>query len=320
MSEPAVSVVMPVRNAAPYLEESVGSILAQTFADFELVVLENGATDGSGEVLRALAARDPRIRLSETAAALGRAGSSNGVVQRSRAPVIVRMDADDVSHPRRLERQLEVLRRQPDVVLVGTLYAGIDRNGRRVRPRDRASLMRHSTESPFPHGTTALRRRAFDQVGGYREECEGWEDLDLLHRLSRLGRVLVIPDALYSARFHSGSVHSRMPVQRFLQVATAKDRVVSQRFPGRARSVDDCAADVLYEREASVLWSGERPALLRQLADRRLRSRASLLAWAAWARVSPRSLRAVLRLIIAGRDRVAGLRLPSREWVEWRYG
>jgi glycosyltransferase involved in cell wall biosynthesis len=317
---------MPVHNARPYLEESVGSILAQTFGDFEVVILENGSTDGSSDVLRRFAERDPRIRLLEAPHALGRAGSSNGVVAPARAPLIARMDADDVSHPRRLERELEVLDRHPEATLVGTLYEGIDRAGRRVRPRDRSLLTRRSTESPFPHGTSAFRRTAFDEIGGYREECDGWEDLDLLHRLGQVGRVFVIPRELYSVRFHAGSTHWRMPVQRFLHVAAAKDRVLAERFPerGRQRSQDDRVADVLYEREASGLWSGARPALFRQLAARglvrRLGRRAWLLPWAGWARISPGSLRLALRVWISARDRAAGRRLSDAEAVEWRYG
>lgn len=117
-----------------------------------------------------------------------------------------------------------------------------------------------------------------------------------------------------------------MPVQRFLRVAAAKDLVVSERFPelGPPRSQHDRVADVLYEREASGLWSGERPALLGQLAARglvgRLWRRVWLLAWAGWGRVSPGSLRLALRLWISARDRAAGRRLPDGEPVEWRYG
>ena len=138
--------------------------------------------------------------------------------------------------------------------------------------------------------------------------------------------MFVIPQELYAVRFHAGSTHSRMPVQRFLRVAAAKDRVVFERFPdsGPPRSEDARAVDVLYEREASRLWSGERPALLGQLAARgsfgRLGRRVRLLVWAAWGRVSPGSLRLGLRLWISACDRVASRRLPDGELVEWRYG
>lgn len=324
---PAVSVVMPVHNARPYLEQSVGSVLGQTFRDFELVILENGSTDGSGAVLRAFAEREPRIRLLETPDALGMTGSSNMVASQARAEVIVRMDADNLSHPRRLERQVEVFDRHPEVTLVGTLCEGIDEAGRRVRPRDRWGLTRRATESPFPHGSSAFRRAAFEAVGGYREGSEGWEDLDLFQRLAEVGRVIVLPCSLCGVRFHGRSTTARMPVERALRVAAAKDRVLSERFPGAvgpARSQNDRKIDVLYTREARRLWGGGRPTLLRQLSAHgligRLPRRPWLLAWAVWGRLSPGSLRLALRLWIRARDRAAGRRLPQGEPVEWRFG
>ena len=107
---PKVSVVMPVHNAMPYLDVAVESILGQTFADFEFVILDDASTDGSTARLREWADRDPRIRLLEEKRNLGPALSSQRVAEAARAPIVARMDADDVSYPRRLEEQLEVLR------------------------------------------------------------------------------------------------------------------------------------------------------------------------------------------------------------------
>ena len=98
-----------------------------------------------------------------------------------------------------------VLRDRPDVVLVGTLAEGIDRTGRRVRPRDRWVLLRRTPLPPFAHGTIMFRRAEFLALGGYRLDIEVGEDLDLCRRLSRRGRVVVLVDALYQYRFHAGS-------------------------------------------------------------------------------------------------------------------
>ncbi len=156
---------MPVHNAQPFLDESVGSILNQTFADFEFVILDDGSTDGSTEALREWAQRDARIRLYESARNLGPAGSSNFVVERARAPLVARMDADDVSHPDRLRRQWEVLERRPDVALVGTLYEGIDARGRRVRPRDRWRLARPTDQPAVPARLRAVPPRSLRRGG-----------------------------------------------------------------------------------------------------------------------------------------------------------
>lgn len=95
---PRVSVVMPVHNSAPYVDESIRSILDQTFADFEFVTLDDASDDETPCVLRGWAARDGRIRVVRSDERLGPVGSSNRVVAEARAPVCARMDADDVSH------------------------------------------------------------------------------------------------------------------------------------------------------------------------------------------------------------------------------
>src|SRR4051794_24175094 len=133
---PQLSVVLPVRDAMPYLPESVDSILGQTHRDFEFVILDDASTDGSSEYLARQAAADARIRLHRSEAPLGAVAVGNRAVALTSAPLVARMDGDDVSEPTRFERQLEVLAAKPDAVLVGTLADGIDAAGRRVRGRD----------------------------------------------------------------------------------------------------------------------------------------------------------------------------------------
>lgn len=102
---PRLSVVMPVRNAARFVDAAAGSILSQSFADLEFVALDDASTDGSGDRLAAWAARDARLRVIRSDTPLGLVGSSNAAVRASRAPLVVRMDADDVSDRERLARQ-----------------------------------------------------------------------------------------------------------------------------------------------------------------------------------------------------------------------
>src|SRR5882672_3162814 len=135
MKTPRVSVVMPTHNGLPFLDESIRSILDQTFNDFEFVILDDASTDGSDKVLREWEKRDNRIRLFKNNRKLGLPASSNVVVLNSSAPLVARMDADDISHPERLQRQWDIMQTQPDVVAVGTLCEGIDASGRPVRPR-----------------------------------------------------------------------------------------------------------------------------------------------------------------------------------------
>src|SRR5258705_2817877 len=105
-ADPQISVVMPVHNALPFLDESIRSILEQTLKDFEFVILDDASTDGSTELLHEWLRRDTRIQLHQSRKRLGLSGSSNAVVAKAQARIVARMDADDVAHPDRLRRQL----------------------------------------------------------------------------------------------------------------------------------------------------------------------------------------------------------------------
>jgi glycosyltransferase involved in cell wall biosynthesis len=328
MTPPPLSVVMPVRNALPYLDEAVESILGQSFADFEFVIRDDGSTDGSTEALREWARRDARIRLFEGEEPLGPAGSSNFVMRRARARLVARMDADDVSRPNRLRRQIELFRARPDAGLVACLWEGIDRAGRRVRRRDRSRLLRRSPFSPFAHGSIMLRRELFEQVGGYRTRCDYWEDIDLYLRLAEAAPLLVITDALYRHRFAETSTRLASGQKR-VERAFAEMHRCLDRY-GHAASCDD-AADEAEARPTSEtfvlmgspsLWAGASPGMLGRLwrsgalsFDRRS---AAALVWALWGGASPRGLRLFLRLLLRFRDKAAGRRLGGAAYVEWR--
>jgi GT2 family glycosyltransferase len=332
MSAPSVSVAMPVRNAMPYLAESVGSVLGQTLEDFEFLILDNSSTDGSIELLRDIARSDRRIRLFERSEPLPIAESLNFVVHKGRAPLVARMDADDVSDPGRLERELDVMQRNGDVVLVSTLVEGIDSKGRQVRPRDRWRLMRRSVV-PISHGPAMFRRQAFDQIRGYRPAMVPCEDVDLFLRLAHHGRILVLPDALYRYRYHLGSSslsHSVEDVARSAHEAnralaalrTGRDHADVIERPDEGLVPRDAVVAALYRQGALRLWAGHSPGVLRDLArsgalswtPRSLRT----LLWGAWGSVSPATLRIFLRSLVRARDLAARARLRDGEPYEWR--
>jgi hypothetical protein len=327
---------MPVRNAAPYLDASVESILAQTFTDFELVAMDDGSTDGSGGLLRDWAKRDRRVRLVEVPARLGLARSSDRVVREARAPVCARMDADDVSCPTRLEAEWQALQASPDVLLVGTLWEGIDAAGRLVRPRDRWRLRRRSSFAPFPHGSIMFRRDAYEAVGGYRTACDYWEDLDLYLRLAARGRVRVVPAALYRYRFHGTSTLGG-PIRpdeeraaglmlRCLAVRRAGGDYTpllaeADGAPGRSRP--DPSPATLYLLAARRVWAGQSPGIWSRLPA--VRPRRPSLVWlgllvlATAGELAPRLVRAGLAGFVRLRDALASALIRSRTAVEWRF-
>jgi hypothetical protein len=326
---------MPVHNAGPYLAASIESILDQTFADFELVALDDASTDGSAGLLREWAKRDRRIRVVESPTRLGMTASADRVVREARAPVCARMDADDVSRPTRLAIQWDVLRANPDACLVGSLWEGIDAAGRLVRPRDRWRLVRRSSFAPFPHGSIMFRREAFDAVGGYRAACVYWEDLDFYLRMAARGRVLVVPTSLYCYRFHAESaiggdigVEEERAAELMLRCLAAR-RVGADYTPllaggGGGDGRPGLNPATLYFLAARRLWAGRSPGVRRLL--RRLRLSGApplwlgLLALATVGDVSPRTVRWAFRALIRLRDALAGLAIRGGRPVEWRFG
>src|SRR5258708_3751905 len=126
---PAVSVVMPAYNSEPHIAEAIESILAQTFTDFEFIIINDGSTDGTRSILHAFAAGDSRISIYEHANS-GLVVSLNRGCQMARGKYIARMDADDVSLPTRLAKQFNYLERNSEVGIIGTWIQDMGPDGK----------------------------------------------------------------------------------------------------------------------------------------------------------------------------------------------
>lgn len=326
---PKVSVVMPVHNAMPYLDIAVESILGQTLQNFEFVILDDASTDGSTERLREWASRDPRIRLIEEKTNLGPALSSERVAREARAPFVARMDADDVCHRERLEEELAIFVSSPEVGVVACLCDFIDAQDRKVRGSEGWRLARRSPMVPFAHGAMMYRREIFDAAGGYRSECEYWEDQDLVTRMARLAPVVVVPRTLYRVRFSATST-------RTASDAAALEHAVDLMYRSADRLADAQTYDdllvsvpaggkvdprVFISLGSQMLWAGGRPRFLRRMFRRAKLApnfrTLSAIVWTTWASLEPRSLRVFLRTLLFVRKLRASLKMRSGRAVTW---
>lgn len=330
---PAISVVMPVHNALPHLDQAIESVLGQTLTDFEFVILNDGSTDGSTERLREWALRDSRIRLIEVATNLGPAMSSERVAREARAPIVARMDADDIAYPTRLEEQLNVLENHLDVGVVGGLWDVIDAEGRKIRKPEPWRIVRRSVFPPFGNGPMMYRRDVFERTGGYRRECEFWEDHDLVIRMAAISKVMVIPHAIYQVRLSTTStriISERERLERGVdQMYRSTDRLLRHEPYDdilTSKRPTDAKLDprVFISLGSAVLWAGGKPRLFRRLLRRAelsfdFRSFSAFI-WTAWASFSPTTLRAFMRLLLVARNMFATAKIRSTEPMVWTPG
>ncbi|MCA9047260.1 MAG: glycosyltransferase family 2 protein, partial [Planctomycetaceae bacterium] len=214
MSKPLISVVMSVHNDAPFLEDSIDSLLQQTFHDFEIVVVNDGSTDGSAAILQRLQTQDKRIRVINQEN-LGLTLALIHGCDVARAAFIARQDSDDWSHPERLEKQVAALQDNPRLVFVGCWAEGVTPEGRRLevvqRPADPETAtreLRFARQGPPAHGTVMFRRDAYQRVGGYRPQFYFSQDSDLWLRMAEIGPINYVPEVLYCYRRDANSLSS----------------------------------------------------------------------------------------------------------------
>jgi glycosyltransferase involved in cell wall biosynthesis len=205
---PRISIVMPVWNGEKFLAAAVDSLLAQTFTDFELLVIDDGSTDRTPEILRAYA--DPRLRVLR----LDHAGivlALNHGLAHARADWVARMDVDDLSEPRRLERQWQAVNRHPGAVLCHsdvTLFGEASiMPGEARLPRSRSFMaLRLCHQCPVTHSSVLFKKAAVLAVGGYVPEERHAEDYSLWGRLLEQGEFIALPEKLVWFRLHVQSV------------------------------------------------------------------------------------------------------------------
>lgn len=225
---PDITVLLPVHNGEPYLCEAVASVLGQTYADFTLLAIDDGSTDGSGAILHEFARRDSRVVVVQRENK-GLAATLNEGVARAQTPFIARMDHDDVCLPQRLAVQRQRLKKEPELAALGGQVRLIDAAGRdmpapRLPVGTRAVARALDVYCPVAHPAVMARRAALLAVGGYdaRFFCE---DYDLWLRMRDAGHTIDnLPDIVLRYRVHAAKKSGRRNALRVaLAVAVARE-------------------------------------------------------------------------------------------------
>ncbi|TMV50000.1 glycosyltransferase family 2 protein [Paenibacillus mesophilus] len=222
-----ISVVMAVYNGERYLEQAVNSVLAQTYDNFELIVVDDGSTDRTPEILGTIA--DSRVKKIRRTANHGAAKILNFAVGKADGDWIAIHDADDISMPERLSVQADYIRKRPELVAVGSRIACIGGNG-----VDPVQLRRAETNlnfgtggeqlyrnrylvCPMCHGSSLFSKEAFLKAGGYDPTYRIAYDYDLWLRLFQIGPIEKVEQVLYQYRIHSDSLSRRNGARTYME-------------------------------------------------------------------------------------------------------
>lgn len=210
-NKPAASVIFPIYNGGKYLDAAIESILSQTFNDFELLLLDDGSTDGSLGRLEYYASQDSRCKVFSSANR-GLVDTLNEGVNLAVGDILFRMDHDDISLPGRFEKQIDYLAEHPECVLVGSRVLLIDPDGMPIMEMGDRMVHEEIDEGLswggafIFHPAVAMRKSVVQQIGGYRAEYGYAEDLDLFLRMAEVGRLANLPEVLVWYRQHTSSM------------------------------------------------------------------------------------------------------------------
>ncbi|MBI4437486.1 glycosyltransferase [Candidatus Uhrbacteria bacterium] len=208
---PRISILLSVCNGERYLRSAIESLLAQTYRDFELLVVDDGSNDQTSAILREESQRDARVRVITNPTNLGLTRSLNIALAQAQGAYIARMDADDIARPDRLEKQVAFLDAHMDVGLVGSAYQFIDGAGDVIGERhppttDRELRRALPRTNPLLHSSVMMRKELLDRVHDYDENYHRAQDYDLWMRVAPLTALANLPYVLMQKRFTTGMI------------------------------------------------------------------------------------------------------------------
>jgi glycosyltransferase involved in cell wall biosynthesis len=231
MPSPRVTVLMSVFNGEKYLREAIDSILNQTFKDFEFLIINDCSTDGTAEILGSY--HDPRIRIVYNEENIGLTKSLNKGLKLAKGEYIARMDADDISLPERLQKQVEFLDTHPEIGVLGTWIQWIDessKSSRIIHPPTAPGVIGWFLifENCVAHPSVMMRADVIKQLGFYNVEAIHAQDYDLWVRANFITRIANIPDTLLQLRVWEGSISSRQAQTQEMIAVNAMHEMIRQ--------------------------------------------------------------------------------------------
>ena len=248
---PSISVVMSVYNGIPYISDTIKSILNQTFEEFEFIIIDDGSTDGSSEVIEKFQMIDQRITLLKQPNQ-GIVASLNRGIEMAKAPLIARIDADDIAVKDRLEKQVQFMNSNLDVLAVGTAICIIDEENKPIKDiyfpsRSEQLVERMQKNNQFAHPSVMFRKDKIIQIGGYREILHYAEDYDLWLRLSEMGAIENLKEVLLLYRDHSKNISKNKHFKQWIAFMGAKFSAAKRR-EGNRDPMDDLEAPLTLEK------------------------------------------------------------------------
>lgn len=224
---PRVSVLIPTYNCAQYIGEAIESVLAQTFQDFEIIVMDDGSTDDTAQIV----ARYPRVRYIQKEHS-GISDSRNAAIAAAAGEIVAFLDADDLFAPDKLQKQVEYLDANPDCHLIFTKAENFYQDAQAERGEAQQGLYNASLERCII--TSAIRRSVFREHGGFRTDYPHGEDTQFMYRLSISGLSIdqCLPEVLYKRRVHHSNIsltHEGPGANRLMEIMADALREVKRR-------------------------------------------------------------------------------------------
>lgn len=215
--QPKITVLMPVYNGEKFLREAIDSILNQTFTDFEFLIIDDASTDKTKQIINGF--HDSRIIIINNKVNIGLTKSLNKGLRIAKGKYIARMDADDISLPKRFEKQVEFMDKNTNVSLLGSSWDVIDETGWKLNANK--AFNGREVVHFMCHGSVIIRKSCLLKVGFYRELFKYAQDYDLWLRLNDISMIANLEEPLYQLRLHQDSISFKRKQEQYLYASLA---------------------------------------------------------------------------------------------------